>query len=107
MLTVGAGSAGCVLANRLSEDSDKTVLLLEAGEEELEMHMAKIPASAFELQRSRFDWGFLTVPQRHSCKGLENQVQGSGELEDNIHNTLNLYTYHLIMNHLSNRICIS
>ena len=71
---VGAGSAGCVLANRLSEDSDKMVLLLEAGVEELEMHMSNIPSSAFELQRSQFDWSHLTVPQRHSCKGLENQV---------------------------------
>ena len=71
---VGAGSAGCVLANRLSEDGDKTVLLLEAGVEELEMHMSNIPASAFELQRSQFDWSFMTVPQRHGCKGLENQV---------------------------------
>ncbi|KAI0224807.1 Alcohol dehydrogenase [acceptor] [Lamellibrachia satsuma] len=72
-IIVGAGSAGCVLANRLSEDGDKTVLLLEAGVEELEMHMSNIPSSAFELQRSQFDWSFMTVPQRHGCKGLENQ----------------------------------
>ena len=55
------------------------VLLLEAGVEELEMHMSNIPSSAFELQRSQFDWSHMTVPQRHSCKGLENQVC-SGEV---------------------------
>ena len=63
------------------------VLLLEAGVEELEMHMSNIPSSAFELQRSQFDWSFLTVPQRHSCKGLENQVC-LGEVFDRGHESM-------------------
>ena len=63
-IIVGAGSAGCVLANRLSQDPDVSVLLLEAGGRGRHM-MMRIPAGFSRLQKTAVDWGFLTVPQRH------------------------------------------
>ncbi|HEX9033569.1 MAG TPA: GMC family oxidoreductase N-terminal domain-containing protein [Streptosporangiaceae bacterium] len=59
---VGAGSAGCVLAARLTENPSTNVLLLEAGppDDADEIH---IPAALNLLFQSRYDWGFQTVPQ--------------------------------------------
>ncbi len=61
-IIIGAGSAGCVLANRLSEDPDNRVLLLEAGgpDKKMEIH---IPAAYSKLNRTEVDWGFETEPQ--------------------------------------------
>lgn len=59
---VGAGSAGCVLAARLSEDPNTSVLLLEAGPRDRAKEI-RIPAAFSKLFRSKFDWGFETVPQ--------------------------------------------
>ena len=52
---LGAGSAGCVLANRLSEERDVKVLLVEAGGADNDdlLHM---PAAFASLYRSRHDW---------------------------------------------------
>ncbi len=61
-IIVGAGSAGCVLANRLSEDAQTTVLLLEAGESD-RSPLIRIPATASLLYKSSFDWAFETEPQ--------------------------------------------
>ncbi|WP_420123770.1 GMC family oxidoreductase [Nakamurella sp.] len=59
---VGAGSAGVVLANRLSADPGCRVLLLEAGP--ADRHPAiRVPAAFSTLFRSRYDWGYDTVPQ--------------------------------------------
>jgi choline dehydrogenase len=59
---VGAGSAGCVLASRLSENPDTRVLLLEAGPPDTadELH---IPAAVNLLFQTAYDWNYHTVPQ--------------------------------------------
>ncbi|KAG1670504.1 Glucose dehydrogenase [FAD, quinone] [Nymphon striatum] len=67
----GAGSAGSVVASRLSEDPSISVLLLEAGGHET--LLSRIPVLAADLQRSNVDWKFKTVPQEHACFGLKNQ----------------------------------
>lgn len=61
-IIVGAGSAGCVLANRLSADPALSVLLLEAGgpDKKMEIH---IPAAYTKLNRTAVDWAFWTEPQ--------------------------------------------
>jgi choline dehydrogenase len=61
-IIVGAGSAGCVLASRLSENADARVLLLEAGPPDVaaEIH---IPAASYLLFKSTYDWDYQTVPQ--------------------------------------------
>jgi choline dehydrogenase len=63
-IIIGAGSAGCVLANRLSADSGNSVLLLEAGGKDKKL-LIKIPAGYGNLHRSEVDWGFSTEPQTH------------------------------------------
>ena len=64
---VGAGSAGCVLANRLSEDPDVRVLLLEAGGGDRSLNV-KIPAAFPKQFHTRLDWDFHTEPEPH-CEG--------------------------------------
>jgi choline dehydrogenase len=61
---VGAGSAGCVLANRLSADPAVTVALVEAGgpDRKQEIH---IPAAFSKLFKTPLDWNFATTPQKH------------------------------------------
>ena len=69
---MGGGSAGAVMANRLSEDPDKTVLLLEAGGSE--NILSDIPIAAATLQLTPIDWAYQTEPQEASCFGLVNRV---------------------------------
>jgi 4-pyridoxate dehydrogenase len=62
---IGAGSAGCVLAHRLTEDDGATVLLLEAGGHDRHPYI-QIPLGIGKLQQNKmFDWGYMTEPEPH------------------------------------------
>jgi choline dehydrogenase len=59
---VGAGSAGCVLAARLSEDPDTSVLLLEAGPPDVNQNI-HVPLGYLSLARTEVDWDYATAPE--------------------------------------------
>lgn len=61
-IIVGAGSAGCVLANRLSANDKYQVLLLEAGAPDKKQEI-QIPAAFSKLYQSEVDWNYETEPQ--------------------------------------------
>jgi len=70
-IVIGAGSAGSVIANRLTENPNWRVLLIEAGGEETEI--SDVPALAAYLQLGRMDWKYKTEPQPgRACLGHEN-----------------------------------
>jgi choline dehydrogenase len=63
-IIVGAGSAGCVLANRLTENPGVTVLVLEAGGKDNSIFM-KMPLAWRQIWRGpRFNWNYTTEPER-------------------------------------------
>ncbi|HUA11114.1 MAG TPA: GMC family oxidoreductase N-terminal domain-containing protein [Solirubrobacteraceae bacterium] len=61
---VGAGSAGCVLANRLSEDPAVSVLVLEAGGSDRSIKV-KIPAAFPQQFHTKLDWDYFSEPEPH------------------------------------------
>ncbi|MCH8840069.1 MAG: GMC family oxidoreductase N-terminal domain-containing protein [Planctomycetes bacterium] len=64
-IVVGAGSSGCVVANRLSEDRDVSVLLLEAGGPDNDPRLRKFPAEFSTLLGTKFDWKYATEPEKN------------------------------------------
>ncbi|XP_054832938.1 choline dehydrogenase, mitochondrial isoform X3 [Eublepharis macularius] len=71
-IIVGAGSAGCVLANRLTEDPDSTVKLLEAGPKDTLFNSKRLmwkihmPAAlTYNLCDEKYNWYYHTTPQKH------------------------------------------
>jgi len=63
-IIVGGGSAGCVLANRLSADPSVRVLLLEAGGSDWHP-LFRMPAGFAKMTKGVASWGWSTVPQKH------------------------------------------
>ncbi|XP_036345570.1 glucose dehydrogenase [FAD, quinone]-like [Rhagoletis pomonella] len=69
-IIVGAGPAGCVLANRLSENPNWTVYLIEAGGVEGIFH--QVPVLSAFLQGTHSNWGYKSTPQKRACYGMYN-----------------------------------
>ncbi|EFA05528.1 glucose dehydrogenase [FAD, quinone] [Tribolium castaneum] len=67
-VVVGGGSAGSVIANRLTEIPSWKVLLLEAGGHETEI--SDVPVLSLYLHKSKLDWGYKTEPQTEACKAM-------------------------------------
>ncbi|SFU16344.1 GMC family oxidoreductase N-terminal domain-containing protein [Mesorhizobium sp. YR577] len=82
-IIIGAGSAGCVLANRLSADPDRKVLVLEAGR--AAPMASDIPSDWVTMFNTGSDWGYYTEPQA-GCRGRRifwprgKMIGGSGAL---------------------------
>lgn len=70
-IVVGSGSGGSVVANRLSENSNWTVLLLEAGPEEIILD--EIPLFVSHIINSDFNWGYRTERSDSVCLAMKNQ----------------------------------
>lgn len=62
-IIVGAGSAGCVLANRLSANPANQVLLLEAGGSDKNIFVQMPTALAYPMASERFNWGYHSEPE--------------------------------------------
>ena len=72
LVLVGGGSAGAVVAARLSEVPKWKVLLLEAGGDETEI--SDVPALAGYLQLGKMDWKYKTEPQTTACLAMKGYV---------------------------------
>ena len=71
-IIIGAGSAGCVLANRLSENGKFTVCVLEAGPSDWHP-MIHIPAGFMKLlDNTTFNWNYQTEPGSGKAKIIGN-----------------------------------
>lgn len=66
-IIVGSGPAGCVLANRLTENPNWNVLLIEAGT--VETFIEQVPLFAPYEFLTRYNWGFTAEKQPYSCLG--------------------------------------
>ena len=71
---MGTGSAGSIIASRLSEDPDATVAALEAGEDDNKYPDTKVPLAIYAIQNTELDWAYRTVPQEKACNGMEDNV---------------------------------
>lgn len=66
-IIVGGGTAGSVIANRLSENKNWNILVLEAGQPESTMNF--VPLLVGLLVKSQYDWGYVSEKSSTGCLG--------------------------------------
>ena len=77
-IIVGAGSAGCVLAHRLGEDSNLRILVLEAGGSDRATIVSMPSALSIPMNTTRFNWGMSTEPEPGLDGRVMNLPRGKG-----------------------------
>jgi choline dehydrogenase len=77
-IIVGAGSAGCVLADRLSADGKHKVLLLEYGGSDRSIFIQMPAALAYPMNSKRWNWGYESEPEPHLNNRRLNCPRGKG-----------------------------
>lgn len=75
---VGAGSAGCILANRLSENGRNKVALIEAGGSDNSIFVKMPSALAIPMNTKRFNWGYESVAEPHIGRRVIPCYRGKG-----------------------------
>ncbi len=75
---VGAGSAGCVLANRLSADPAVSVCLVEAGPSDRSIFIQMPAALTFPIESDRYNWKFESEPEPELHGRSIGQARGRG-----------------------------
>lgn len=75
---IGAGSAGCVLANRLGEDPKARILVLEAGGSDKSLYVEMPTALSIPMNTKRFNWGMQTEPEPGLDGRVMNLPRGKG-----------------------------
>ena len=77
-IIVGAGSAGCVLANRLSEDGNSTVLLVEAGGSDRNLFVRMPTALSYPMHMKQYNWGYESAPEKNLNNRRLSCARGKG-----------------------------
>ena len=78
-IVIGAGSAGCVVANRLTEDPNTRVLLLEAGGPDTKPEI-QVPSAWPTLQGSEVDWAYFTEGEDRKSTRLNSSHSGESRM---------------------------